>query len=45
MTFTIPLKDVQGKEFEEVSMECEINKPNKKLKWSKDGRPLRIDAR
>ena len=45
VTFTIPLKDVRGKEFEEVSMECSINKPNKKLKWTKDGCPLGIDAR
>ena len=45
MVFTIPLKDVQGKEFEEVTMECTINKPNKKAKWAKDGKPLPIDAK
>ena len=43
--FTIPLGDKVVKEFEDVSLTCEINKPNQKAKWTKDGKNLPVDAR
>ena len=43
--FTVPLKDVKCVEEEEVSLECEISKPKRKLTWKKDGKKLPVDAR
>lgn len=44
--FTIPLQDKQCKEQEEVFLECEISKPDRKLQWFKDGQELLpVDAR
>lgn len=43
--FTIPLKDVKCTEHEEVSLECEISKPDRVLTWQKDGKDLPLSCR
>jgi hypothetical protein len=38
--FTASLKDVEGREGESVELECTLSKPNVKVKWLKDRKPL-----
>jgi hypothetical protein len=45
VVFTIPLKDVKCTEHEEVTLECEISRPDRPLTWQKDGMDLPINAR
>ena len=43
--FTKPLSDQTVIEFESVSFECEVSKPNLKSKWFKDGVELKNSDR
>jgi hypothetical protein len=43
--FTIPLADYKVTESEDVTLTCEINKPDRKATWLKDGNKLPVDAR
>ncbi|KAJ8319891.1 hypothetical protein KUTeg_001478 [Tegillarca granosa] len=43
--FTKPLKDMKVKEKETVTLECELNKPNRPVKWLKDGQEIKPDDR
>ena len=45
MTFTVPLQDTVVEVDDEVSMSCELSKPGQKVKWLKNGKPIRPDKR
>ncbi len=40
MIFTAPLEDVSVEAEEEVTLQCELSKPNQKVTWLKNGKPL-----
>ena len=40
LTFTKPLEDVSVEKSETVTLTCELSKPNQKVKWLKNGKPL-----
>ena len=39
--FKKPLSDVQSFEKEGATLECELSKPDKSVKWMKNGKPVR----
>ena len=39
--FRKPLTDVQSYEKEDATLECELTKPDKSVKWLKNGKPVR----
>jgi len=45
VTFTVPLKDTVTMVAEEATMTCEVSKPNQKVQWLKDGKPIRPDKK
>ena len=44
-TFTVPLKDVTVPEEESVTLECELSKPDQKVKWLKNGKEIKPDRK
>ena len=40
MSFTVPLQDVTVQKDEEVTLLCELSKPDQKVTWLKNGKPL-----
>ena len=44
-TFTEPLKDLTVPEEESVTLECELSKPDQKVKWLKDGKEIKPDRK
>ena len=44
-TFTVPLKDVTVPEEESVILECELSKPDQKVKWLKNGKEIKPDKK
>ena len=44
-TFTVPLKDITVPEEESVTLECELSKPDQKLKWFKNGKEIKPDKK
>ncbi len=43
MTFTVPLKDQAVTEKDSVTLECEVSKPDQKVVFLKNGKPVKID--
>ncbi len=43
--FTEPLKDLAVPEEESVTLECELSKPDQKVKWLKDGKEVKPDRK
>jgi hypothetical protein len=43
--FTKPLEDQTVKEKETLTLTCELNKPDKKVKWLKNGKEIKPDKR
>jgi hypothetical protein len=39
------LADLQFKEKKKMTLTCELNKPNKQVKWLKDGEEIKPDKR
>ena len=44
-SFTAPLKDITVPEEESVTLECELSKPDQKVKWFKDGKEIKPDRK
>ncbi len=44
-TFTEPLKDLTVPEEESVTLECELSKPDQKVKWLKDGKEVKPERK
>lgn len=40
----VPLQEQTVKEFETVTLHCQLNKPNQKATWLKDGKEIALDA-
>ncbi len=45
VTFTVPLKDQTVQEEESVTLECEVSKPDQKVKWLKNGKEVKPDKK
>ncbi len=45
VTFVNPLKDTKTFEQFSVALECEVSKPNRQVKWHKDGKEIKGDVR
>ena len=45
VTFTTPLKDVTVPEEESVILECELSKPDQKVKWFKNGKEIKPEKK
>ncbi len=45
VVFTIPLKDMTVPTDQVVILECELSKPNQKVKWFKDGKEIKPDRK
>ena len=45
VTFTVPLNDVTVPEEKSVTLECELSKPDQKVKWFKDGKEIKPDRK
>ncbi len=45
VTFTVPLQDKECEVDNEVTLTCELSKPNQKVKWLKDGKVIRPDKK
>ena len=45
VTITVPLKDVTVPEEESVTLECELSKPDQKVKWFKNGKEIKPDKK
>ena len=45
VSFTVPLKDTTVPEEESVTLECELSKPDQKVKWLKDGKEIKPDKK
>jgi len=45
VTFTVPLQDTVVEVDDEVTMSCELSKPDQKVKWLKNGKPMKPDKR
>ncbi len=43
MTFTVPLKDQVVTEKDSVTLECEVSKPDQKVVFLKNGKPIKLD--
>ena len=43
--FTTPLKDVTVPEEKSVTIECELSKPEQKVKWFKNGKEIKPDKK
>ena len=43
--FTTPLKDVTVPEEQSVTLECELSKPDQKVKWLKNGKEIKPDRK
>ena len=43
--FTTPLKDVTLPEEQSATLECELSKPNQKVKWFKNGKEIKPDKK
>ena len=41
----MPLKDITVPEEESVTLECELSKPDQKVKWFKDGKEIKPDRK
>ena len=44
-SFTAPLKDITVSEEESVTFECELSKPDQKVKWFKNGKEIKPDRK
>ena len=44
-SFTIPLKDITVPDEQSVTLECELSKPDQKVKWLKDGKEIKPDKK
>ena len=44
-TFTVRLKDITVPEEQSVTLECELSKPDQKVKWFKDGKEIKPDKK
>ena len=44
-TFTTPLKDTTVPEEQSVTLECELSKPDQKVKWFKNGKEIKPDKK
>ena len=40
LSFTVPLQDVTVEKEEQVTLQCELSKPNQKVTWLKNGKAL-----
>ena len=45
MEFLSPLSDKHAKENDDVCFQCQLNKPNQKARWMKDGREIMTEGR
>ena len=43
--FTTPLKDITVPEEQSVTLECELSKPDQKVKWYKNGKEIKPDRK
>ena len=45
VTFTVPLKDATVPEEQNVTLECELSKPDQNVKWFKNGKEIKPDRK
>ncbi len=45
VTFRVPLQDAECEVDDEVTLMCETSKPDQKVKWLKNGKPMKPDKR
>ncbi len=45
VSFTVPLQDKECFVEEEVTLTCEMNKPDQKVQWLKNGKVIKADKR
>ena len=44
-TFTVPLADTTVTESDTVTLQCQVSKPNKEVKWLRNGKEVKPDER